>query len=152
MNILKLLLVRQNRVSWMVFYSSCLKNGNIIKKIFVHRLENKYHIIVGKQAKIGKGIYMPHPQNIVIGGQVRMGERTRIYQDVTLGQNRNAYPLIGDDVIIYPGAKVIGNITIGNKAVIGANAVVIKDVLENEIVAGVPARCIGIREDIDEFY
>ena len=144
MNILKLLLVRQNRVSWMVFYSSCLKTGNIIKKLFVHRLENRYHIIVG--------IYMPHPQNIVIGGQVRMGERTRIYQDVTLGQNRNAYPLIGDDVIIYPGAKVIGNITIGNKAVIGANAVVIKDVLENEIVAGVPAKCIGIREDIDEFY
>ena len=71
---------------------------------------------------------------------------------MTLGQNRNAYPLIGDDVIIYPGAKVIGNITIGNKAVIGANAVVIKDVLENEIVAGVPAKCIGIREDIDEFY
>ncbi len=152
MNILKLFLVRQNRVSWMVFYSSCLREGNIIKKMILHRLENKYHIIIGQQSKIGEGVHMPHPQNIVIGGQVKIGRRARIYQDVTIGQKKNTYPIIGDDVIIYPGAKIIGNITIRNRAVIGANAVVIKDVLENTIVAGVPAKCIGTREENDEFY
>ena len=88
---------------------------------------------------------MPHPQNIVIGGTTVIGNNCTIYQNVTIGQKHDFYPVINDNVTIYSGAVVVGKITIGKNAVVGANAVVIHDVLENEVVGGIPAHKIGIR-------
>ena len=78
---------------------------------------------------------LPHPHNIVIGRNVQIGENCTIYHDATIGQNLDLFPEIGDNVIIYTGAKVIGGITVGDNAIIGANSVVTKDVSRKALVA-----------------
>jgi serine O-acetyltransferase len=85
---------------------------------------------------------LPHPVGIVVGRGVVIGQDVTLYQNVTLGQpNETAgYPTVGDGVIIYPNAVLIGNITIGAGAVIGANSFVNKDIPPGAVASGVPAR------------
>jgi serine O-acetyltransferase len=72
-----------------------------------------------------------------------MGRNCKVYQQVTIGFNHDLKaPVIGDNVEVCCGAKVIGGITIGDNVLIGANSVVVKDVPSNCVVAGVPARII----------
>ncbi len=137
------------------FLKLSLKNGILIKikkTFFRNVLHNKYNIIISDTCQIGNCIKFPHPQNIVIGSSVQIGNNCIIYQDVTIGQNRGKYPIIGNNVIIYPGAKIIGDITIGDFVIIGANAVVTSNIPNNSIVAGIPAKIIKMRNLSDEFY
>ena len=125
----------------------------LFKKMLMRKhLINKYSCSIGIPTKIGKNLKIPHNFSIVIGGGVVIGNNCTIFQNVTLGQNRNKYPTIGNNVIIYSGAKIIGHVNVGDNAIIGANAVVTKDVPENAIVGGVPAKIIGWWTDSDEFY
>ncbi|WP_051226336.1 hypothetical protein [Butyrivibrio sp. MC2013] len=109
---------------------------------------NKHFIKLGGEVKVGKGLYFPHPNNIVIGGSSHIGDYVTVFQNVTLGQNRNQgkYPWIEDYAVIYTGATIIGDVRVGKGAVVGANAVVVKDVPDYAIVAGAPAIKIGERE------
>ena len=88
--------------------------------------------------------HLPHGLNgIIVSRYAVIGKNARIFQQVTIGQNEAGdAPVIGDNVTIYPGARVIGKVKIGNNAVVGANAVVTHDVEDNAVVAGVPARVI----------
>lgn len=113
------------------------------------KIEEKYNCIISPGATIGKNLNLPHCIGIVIGQDVIIGDRCTIYQNVTLGQKNNGYPIIGNNVIIYAGAVVIGKIKIGNNCVIGANAVVIHDIPDNCIVAGVPAKIIKRTDDYE---
>lgn len=81
-----------------------------------------------------------------------LGNNCTVFHNVTLGQNKDKYPIIGNNVIIYSGAKIIGNVRVGDNAIIGANAVVTKNVPKNAIVGGVPAKIIKYRGDKDGFY
>lgn len=74
-----------------------------------------------------------HPVGIVIGNQVKLGENCIIRQNVTLGQSNGRYPIIGNNVEISVGAIVVGGITIGDGAVIGAGAIVLQDVPPNTL-------------------
>jgi serine O-acetyltransferase len=91
--------------------------------------------------KIGGGLLMPHPNGIVIHPEAEIGPNCLFFQQVTIGAN-NGLPRIGGHVDIGAGAKVIGDVTLGDHAVIGANAVVNCDVPENRIAVGVPARVL----------
>lgn len=71
-----------------------------------------------------------------------IGKRVTIFQQVTIGYSHGFTPVIGDDTVICCGAKIIGNITIGNNCTVGAGAVVVHDVPDNAIVAGNPAKVI----------
>ncbi len=95
-------------------------------------------------ATIGKEFFIDHGMGVVIGETTIIGDNVTIYQGVTLGgtgkEKGKRHPTIGDNVVIGTGAKVLGNITIGESSYIGANAVVIKDVPPNSTVVGVPGR------------
>ncbi|MFT6776002.1 MAG: serine O-acetyltransferase [Paracoccaceae bacterium] len=100
-------------------------------------------------ADIGGGLLMTHPNGVVIHPKARIGPNCLIMQQVTIGQNRQKLPVIGGHVDIGPGAKVLGGITIGDHAQIGANAVVLQDVPPWAVVVGIPARVIGDRRRPD---
>lgn len=106
-----------------------------------------YNSKVPASAKIGKGTKLGYGGiGVVIHDRTVIGEHVMIGPNVTIGGRSGHYevPVIGDHVDISTGAKVLGPIKIGNHVVIGANAVVIKDVPDNAVVAGVPARIIRI--------
>lgn len=113
-----------------------------------NKLIKKYGIHLAFNATIGSDIQLPHPNGIIIGDGVIIGKNCSIYHQVTLGKKRGNmnderdYPIIGDNVVIFPGAKIIGKITIGNNSVIGPNSVVIKDVEPYSVYSGIPAHKI----------
>ena len=89
------------------------------------------------EAVIGSGLKLPHLMGIVISGGCVIGNNSTIFQQVTIGANeRDEHPKIGSNVIIGAGAKVIGNVTVGDYVKIGANAVITKNVPSNCIVVG----------------
>jgi len=95
-------------------------------------------------ARIGKRFFIDHGMGVVIGETAIVGDDVLLYQGVTLGgtglEQGKRHPTVGNNVVIGGGAKVLGNITIGDNSYIGANAVVIKDVPPNSTVVGVPGR------------
>ncbi|MDD5692159.1 MAG: serine O-acetyltransferase [Candidatus Omnitrophica bacterium] len=95
-------------------------------------------------AAIGKRFFVDHGMGVVIGETAIVGDDVLLYQGVTLGGTGivqgKRHPTIGNNVVIGAGAKVLGNITVGDNSYIGSNAVVIKDVPPNSTVVGVPGR------------
>lgn len=93
--------------------------------------------------KIGGGLFIQHGFATVIAAK-EIGHHCFINQQVTIGYQGVLAPILKDNVTVTCGAKVIGGITVGNNSVIGANAVVVKDVPENATVVGVPAYIIKL--------
>ena len=91
-------------------------------------------------------IQFPHPRNILIGEHVKLGKNAMIFNNVTIGQNHGEYPIIGDNVTIYSGTIIIGGISIGNNVTIGANSFINKNVEDDVVIAGNPARVIERRQ------
>ncbi|MFC3706188.1 serine O-acetyltransferase [Devosia honganensis] len=96
---------------------------------------------------MGKGIMLDHGTGLVIGETAVVGDNVSMLQNVTLGgtgkSDQDRHPKIGNGVLIGAGAKVLGNIRVGDCSRIGAGSVVLKEVPERTTVAGVPARVIG---------
>jgi serine O-acetyltransferase len=101
---------------------------------------------LGIGARIGPGLRLDHRSDIAVGAQVVAGSDLNIYNGVSIGKRRpphdQAVPLIGDRVTICTGAKVLGGITMGDDAIVGANAVVLADVASGATVVGIPARSV----------
>jgi serine O-acetyltransferase len=95
--------------------------------------------IIGRGAEFGEGFVLIHSAGVVINGAVRGGNGVHIEHQVTIGAERGQTPTLGNDVFIGAGAKIIGNLTIGDGAKIGANAVVLEDVPAYHTAVGVPA-------------
>jgi serine O-acetyltransferase len=104
----------------------------------------RYGIDISRDARIGSGLYIGHFGGIFVSGGVIIGDNCNISQGVTLGQQnrgeRTGCPVIGNNVYIAPGAKIIGRLKIGDFAAVGANAVVVNDVAPHTSVGGIPAR------------
>lgn len=90
--------------------------------------------------KIGFGISIGHPYGIIINRSAIIGNGVRINHQVTIGESTSGVPIIEDDVFIGAGAKVIGGIRVSSRSQIGANAVVVKDIDNEGVYVGVPAR------------
>lgn len=130
-----------------LFYRLANNMGiNILKKII-----SGFGILFGMEipyaTKIGGGLYLPHPKCIIISPTSIIGDNVTIFQGVTLGENLKrkdgrSTPIIEDNVFIGAGAKVLGPVTVGKNSMIGANAVVLKDVPKNSVAVGVPAKVI----------
>ena len=96
--------------------------------------------------EIGGGLYIQHGFATMIAAK-SIGENCWINQQVTIGYTGKGCPVIGNNVMVTCGAKVLGNITVGDGAVIGANAVVVKDVEPGAVMGGVPAKVIRKKEN-----
>ncbi|MBD0345442.1 MAG: serine O-acetyltransferase [Coleofasciculus sp. Co-bin14] len=95
-------------------------------------------------AKIGKGVFIDHGMGVVIGETAIVGDYSLIYQGVTLGgtgkETGKRHPALGKHVVVGAGAKVLGNIQIGDNVRIGAGSVVLRDVPSDRTVVGIPGR------------
>jgi serine O-acetyltransferase len=106
--------------------------------------------IIGRGADFGPGFVLIHSLGVVINGSTRGGSEVKIEQQVTIGAEKRRSPVIGSNVFIGAGAKVIGSILVGDGSRIGANAVVLHDVPANSTVVGIPARVVRQGDDINE--
>lgn len=104
----------------------------------------KYGVDIYPQAQIGEGLRLVHLGAIVVGPQCVLGDRVTLQSCVTLGQKdaKSGEPVVGSDVYVGTGAKLLGAINVGSGATIGANAVVVQDVPERHVAVGIPARCL----------
>lgn len=116
-------------------------------RLFRRHFMIKFGVQVNYLADIGPGFYIGHFGGISVSPHCKIGKNCNISQGVTIGTGgrgeRHGAPDIGDNVYIGPGAKLFGRIRVGNNVAVGANAVVTKDVPDNAVVAGVPARAIS---------
>lgn len=123
-----------------------LRKHFLLARYFSEKGKRKTGIEIHPGASIGKGFFIDHGTGVVIGETAIIKDNVTLYHGVTLGAIKTnpgkRHPTIEDNVMIGTNAKVLGNITIGKNAKIGAGAVVLKDVLENTTVVGVPAHKI----------
>ena len=114
-------------------------------------------IEIHPKAKIGKNLFIDHGMGVVIGETSEIGDNVTIYHMVTLGgiapsinsdnqRNVKRHPTIENEVVIGSGAQVLGPVTVGCCAKIGANAVITKDVPEKAVMVGIPARNVGLAD------
>lgn len=121
--------------------------GALLRVLIEYLIRVIYASDISLKSKIGSGLMIVHGHDIVIGGSVRIGKRCKILNGVTLGNKDtesaiNQQPIVGDNVVIGSGAKLLGSILIGDSVVIGANSVVLKSFPSNVVVAGVPAEIV----------
>jgi serine O-acetyltransferase len=120
----------------------------VFTKWMLMRCRYKYGIAIPEYALIGPGLFINRFGGVMINGDVVIGANCNITHGAMLGQsNRGAKagsPILGDRVFLAAGSKVIGRVIIGDDAVIGANAVVTKDVPAMGVVGGIPAKLISL--------
>ena len=98
--------------------------------------------------EIGGGLYIQHGFATIVSAK-KIGENCRVYQQVTIGYKGEEAPILEDGVSVTCGAKVLGGITMHANSLAAAGAVVVKDVPQNAIVGGVPAKVIGYKDEND---
>lgn len=162
-DIIKAFFSRNSTVGVLFYYRIChyfvgLKKRNLIQ-FLIHsfcylrfrRNQRRCGIELNQRTEIGYGLRLPHRGGIIIHVQSRIGNNCEIMQGVTIGNNimksRDAVATIGNEVLLCSGAKIIGDVKIGNTVIVGANAVVTHDVQDHTIVGGVPAKPIGCCDD-----
>ena len=120
-------------------------------------------IEIHPKAKIGKNLFIDHGMGVVIGETSEIGDNVTIYHMVTLGgispsvnsdeqRNVKRRPTLMDNVVVGSGAQILGPVIVGKNAKIGANAVVTKDVQENSVMVGIPAKNVGESSPDDETF
>lgn len=118
-------------------------------------------IDIAYQAKLGPGIVIVHGFGVVVGGMTRIEGDCRIFHGVTFGDRGSewigsnlpdGHPYVEKNCMFAAGAKVLGPVNIGRNSVVGANAVVVKDLPPSSIAGGIPAKVIGERPEMDERF
>lgn len=120
-----------------------------LARAIYERYQYKHQVWIPPTTQIGPGLFINHVGNIIVNGRAVIGKNCNLACGTTIGQtNRGAHsgvPHIGDNVFIAQGARIIGGVTIGHNAAIGTNAVVIRDVPDNAVVATQPGTIISYR-------
>ena len=127
---------------------------NLIARIISQFSRFLTGIEIHPKANIGKNLFIDHGMGVVIGETSEIGDNVTIYHMATLGgispsinsneqRNIKRHPTLKDNVVVGSGAQILGPVTVGKNAKIGANAVVTKDVPENAVMVGIPAKNVG---------
>jgi serine O-acetyltransferase len=131
----------------------------LLPLILTRLAQHAFALDIAYQAELGPGIVIVHGFGVVIGSAVRIEGDCCIFHGVTLGDRgsewvgsdrEDGHPVVERGCMFGAGAKVLGPIRIGRNSVIGANAVVLRDIPPCSIAAGVPARVVGRRPEMDE--
>ena len=120
-------------------------------------------IEIHPRANIGKNLFIDHGMGVVIGETSEIGDNVTIYHMATLGgispsvnsneqRNIKRHPTLKDNVVVGSGAQILGPVTVGKNAKIGANAVITKDVPENAVMVGIPAKNVAETSGSDENF
>jgi len=136
---------------------------NLIARIISQFSRFLTGIEIHPNAKIGKNLFIDHGMGVVIGETSDIGDNVTIYHMVTLGgispsinsddqRNTKRHPTLMDNVVVGSGAQILGPVVVGKNAKIGANAVVTKDVMENSVMVGIPAKNVGEVTTEDENF
>ena len=142
-----------------VFFHRIANFFSIAKFHLVARIISQFSrfltgIEIHPNAKIGKNLFIDHGMGVVIGETSDIGDNVTIYHMATLGgiapsinsdnqRNVKRHPTIKENVVVGSGAQILGPVVVGKNAKIGANAVVTKDVPENAVMVGIPAKNVG---------
>ena len=142
-----------------VFFHRIANFFSIAKFHLVARIISQFSrfltgIEIHPNAKIGKNLFIDHGMGVVIGETSDIGDNVTIYHMATLGgiapsinsdnqRNVKRHPTLEDNVVVGSGAQILGPVVVGKNAKIGANAVVTKDVPENAVMVGIPAKNVG---------
>ena len=132
----------------------CVAKFDLVARIISQFSRFLTGIEIHPKAKIGKNLFIDHGMGVVIGETSEIGDNVTIYHSVTLGgispsidsdsqRDVKRHPTLKDNVVVGSGAQVLGPIAVGKNAKIGANAVVTKDVPENAVMVGIPAKNVG---------
>ena len=146
-----------------VFFHRIANFFSIAKLDLIARIISQFSrfltgIEIHPKAKIGENLFIDHGMGVVIGETSEIGNNVTIYHMVTLGgispsinsndqRGSKRHPTLMDNVVVGSGAQVLGPVVIGKNAKIGANAVVTKDVPENAVMVGIPAKNVGTATD-----
>lgn len=114
----------------------------IALKIYYRHLEIKFGVQIGHRLNPDGGFFIGHYSGIVVHEYAKIGKNFIIHQGTTIGTTDKGVPTIGDNVTVGANVSIIGDVTIGNNCTIGAGSVVTKDIPDNCIVAGVPAKVL----------
>lgn len=126
-------------------YLHSSRMGGVISQLIHNKLIHKYGIFVSPKCQIGLGLRIYHPTSIVLTNAI-IGENFTIFQNCTVGQKyggKQGYgmiPHIGNNVSMYAGSSIIGNVTVADNVVIGAHSCLVKDALEAGVYIGLPAK------------
>ncbi len=142
-----------------VFFHRIANFFSIAKFHLVARIISQFSrfltgIEIHPNAKIGKNLFIDHGMGVVIGETSDIGDNVTIYHMATLGgiapsinsddqRNVKRHPTLKENVVVGSGAQILGPVVVGKNAKIGANAVVTKDVTENAVMVGIPAKNVG---------
>ncbi|MEM2899619.1 MAG: serine O-acetyltransferase [Thermoplasmata archaeon] len=129
-----------------IAHSLYKKNRKVAARLVSHIGRALTGIEIHPGAKIGKNLFIDHGMGVVIGETAEIGDNVTLYHGVTLGgtslEKKKRHPTIEDNVVIGAGATILGDITIGKNARIGAGSVVVKPVPEGKVVVGIPGRIV----------
>jgi serine O-acetyltransferase len=102
------------------------------------------HAVIGRRAQFGPGFVILHSIGLVINTGVIAGKNLILENGITIGADKGQAPVLGDNVYVGCGARIIGGVKVGNNVRVGANAVVVKDVPDGATVVGIPAQVVKI--------
>lgn len=144
-----------HQIRYAYWWRKANKKMTIFRKIILYRYSRKYGLEIASTAKIGNGLYLGHPYNITVGGDVIIGNNVNLHKGCTIGREnrgkREGVPVIGNKVSIGINATVVGNVVIGDDVMIAPNSFVNFDVPSHSIVIGNPG-VVHYKENATDRY
>lgn len=145
------------QIRYVLYLRAYQQKKNLILRLLMYRLTRKYGLEISPNAQIGEGLYLGHPYNITVSGNVKLGDMINLHKGCTIGEVNSGRlkgsPTIGNRVYIGINSTVVGNITVGDDVMICANTFVNFDVPSHSVVInGVGGVQVHHKENATEHY